>query len=43
MSELGAADDANELTPMGVELSKLPLDPRVGHMILEARARGSLN
>ncbi|WP_291466883.1 ATP-dependent RNA helicase HrpA, partial [Acidovorax sp.] len=39
LSELGAVDDANELTPMGVELSKLPLDPRVGRMILEARER----
>jgi ATP-dependent helicase HrpA len=43
LSELGAVDDANELTPMGVELSKLPLDPRVGRMILEARERGALD
>ena len=35
-------DDANELTPQGQELAKLPLDPRVGRMILEARARGAL-
>ncbi len=43
LNELGAVDDANELTPMGRELSKLPLDPRVGRMILEARARGALS
>jgi ATP-dependent helicase HrpA len=33
LNELGAVDDANELTPMGQELAKLPLDPRVGRMI----------
>jgi ATP-dependent helicase HrpA len=43
LNELGAVDDANELTPMGAELAKLPLDPRVGRMILEARERGALD
>ena len=43
LNELGAVDDANELTPMGQELSKLPLDPRVGRMILEARSRQALD
>jgi len=43
LNELGAVDDANELTPMGQELSKLPLDPRVGRMILEARSREALD
>lgn len=42
LNELGAVDDANELTPMGAELARLPLDPRVGRMILEARGRGAL-
>ncbi|RYF74891.1 MAG: DUF3418 domain-containing protein, partial [Comamonadaceae bacterium] len=42
LNELGAVDDANQLTPIGAELAKLPLDPRVGRMILEARARGAL-
>ena len=42
LSELGAVDDLNELTPIGRELSKLPLDPRVGRMILEARDRHAL-
>jgi len=36
LQELGAVDDANELTGMGRKLAKLPLDPRVGRMILAA-------
>jgi ATP-dependent helicase HrpA len=43
LGELGAVDDDNELTPIGHELSRLPLDPRVGRMILEARNREALN
>ncbi len=43
LAELGAVDEANELTPMGAELAKLPLDPRVGRMILEARERQALD
>ena len=43
LNELGAVDDANELTPQGQELAKLPLDPRVGRMILEARDRSALD
>ena len=43
LNELGAVDDANELTPLGQELSRLPLDPRVGRMLLEARERGALD
>ncbi len=42
LNELGAVDDDNELTPIGRELAHLPLDPRVGRMILEARERQSL-
>ncbi len=43
LNELGAVDDANELTPLGQELARLPLDPRVGRMILEARSRNALD
>jgi len=43
LSELGAVDDDNELTDIGRELAKLPLDPRVGRMILEARERNALD
>jgi ATP-dependent helicase HrpA len=42
LNELGAVDDQNELTATGRELAKLPLDPRVGRMILEARNRQAL-
>lgn len=42
LAELGAVDDQNELTTTGRELAKLPLDPRVGRMILEARNREAL-
>jgi ATP-dependent helicase HrpA len=42
LAELGAVDEINELTPMGAELARLPLDPRVGRMILEARRREAL-
>ncbi|MGE0350986.1 ATP-dependent RNA helicase HrpA [Hydrogenophaga sp.] len=43
LAELNAVDDANELTPIGQALSRLPLDPRVGRMILEAQQRGALD
>ncbi|WP_206996832.1 ATP-dependent RNA helicase HrpA [Trinickia mobilis] len=42
LNELGAVDDDNALTPLGRELARLPLDPRVGRMILGARDQGSL-
>jgi ATP-dependent helicase HrpA len=42
LAELGAVDEDNELTPIGTELSRLPLDPRVGRMILEARRHEAL-
>ncbi|MBH2018134.1 MAG: ATP-dependent RNA helicase HrpA [Burkholderiales bacterium] len=43
LAELGAVNDDNELTPLGWTLAKLPLDPRVGRMILEARERQALD
>ena len=43
LAELGAVDDDNELTPVGRTLAKLPLDPRVGRMILEAKDRKALD
>ncbi len=36
LQELGAVDEFNELTALGRKLAKLPLDPRVGRMILAA-------
>ena len=42
LAELGAVDERGQLLPMGKELARLPLDPRVGRMILEARERGAV-
>ncbi|MEB2348144.1 MAG: ATP-dependent RNA helicase HrpA [Comamonadaceae bacterium] len=42
LQELGAVDERGNLQPMGRELARLPLDPRVGRMIVEARTRGAL-
>ncbi|MFC5770944.1 ATP-dependent RNA helicase HrpA [Thauera sinica] len=44
LTELGAVtdDDERTLTPVGRELATLPLDPKVGRMILAARDRGCL-
>ena len=42
LNELGAVDDDNQLTPLGRELARLPLDPRVGRMILAARDQQAL-
>ena len=42
LAELNAVDDTGALTAIGNELSRLPLDPRVGRMIIEARERQSL-
>ncbi len=42
LTELGAVDEEQRLTDMGRELAKLPLDPKIGRMILAARERGCL-
>ncbi len=43
LNELGAVDGANQLTDVGRALSRLPLDPRIGRILLEANARGALD
>ena len=43
LAELGATDEQNALTPIGRELAKLPLDPRIGRMILAAREREAMH
>ena len=40
--ELGAIDDKRELTEIGRALSRLPVDPRIGRMILAADEEGVL-
>ena len=43
LQELGALDDSNQLTAIGRQLAQLPLDPRVGRMILAAKDHVCLN
>ena len=43
LAELDALDEAGELTDVGRQLARLPLDPRVGRMILAARQREALS
>ncbi|WP_326532798.1 ATP-dependent RNA helicase HrpA [Pseudorhodoferax sp.] len=43
LNELGAVDDDNVLTAVGAELARLPLDPRVGRIILAGRERQALS
>ena len=42
--ELGAVSDdaARDLTPLGRDLARLPLDPKIGRMLIAARERGCL-
>jgi ATP-dependent helicase HrpA len=42
LQELGAVDGERALTPLGRELAKLPVDPRIGRMILAAKDGGCL-
>ncbi len=42
LHELGALDDTNELTPLGHELARLPIDPTLGRMLLQARQEKAL-
>ncbi len=42
LAELGAVDDERALTEVGRQLARLPLDPRIGRMILAAKEEGSL-
>ena len=40
LQELAALDEREELTPLGRRLAQLPVDPRLGRMILEADRLG---
>ena len=42
LHELGALDDAHTLTALGRELARLPLDPTLGRMLLQARQERAL-
>jgi len=41
--ELGALDEHHALTPLGRRLARLPLDPRLGRMLLDAAENGCLS
>lgn len=40
LQELGALDEGSRLTPLGRRLAQLPVDPRMGRMVLEADRLG---
>ncbi len=42
LAELGAIDENRRITPLGKKMARLPLDPHVSRMVLEARKRGAL-
>ncbi len=42
LQELSAVNRENQLTPLGRQLARLPIDPRLGRMLLEASKLGSL-
>lgn len=42
LQELGAVDSRRQITETGLQLAKLPLDPRVGRMILAAKREACL-
>jgi len=43
LQELGAVGAKRQITEIGLQLARLPLDPRVGRMILAAKREGCLN
>ncbi len=43
LAELGAVDENRRITKIGRELARLPIDPRIGRMILAARDEHCLN
>src|SRR4029079_14063475 len=42
LTELGAVDEEKNLTAVGSDLARLPLDPRVARVLVAARAEGCL-
>jgi len=42
LAELGAVDEARELTEVGRQIARLPVDPRISRMVLAGREEGSL-
>ena len=42
LTELGAVDDTRQLTPVGRQLAKFPIDPRLARMIVAAKRENCL-
>ena len=43
LQEIGVLDEQRALTPLGRDLARLPVDPAIGRMLLQARSEGALN
>jgi ATP-dependent helicase HrpA len=43
LQELSAVNREGQLTPLGRQLARLPVDPRLGRMVLEGAKQGSLD
>ena len=43
LAELGAVDEGNRLTRIGADLARMPIDPRIGRMLLAAQEQHSLH
>jgi ATP-dependent helicase HrpA len=43
LREIGAIDPENELTKIGRQLARIPVEPRLGKMLIEAKYRGCLD
>jgi ATP-dependent helicase HrpA len=43
LQELGGLDDNRRLTPLGKQLARLPVDPRIGRMVVAANDWNALN
>jgi len=43
LQELGAVDEQRQITPLGEEMARLPLDPAISRLILAARDEHCLN
>lgn len=42
LTELGAVDKNRQITPLGRRMARLPLDPHIARMVLEAKNRNAL-
>lgn len=43
LAELGGVDKKGQITKIGYQLARLPVDPRIGRMLIEANTRQALN